>query len=158
FHAYNPAVAYNGTANEYFVVWSGDDTTNDEFEIYGQRIAAPNGVEVGADDFRISDMGPDGNETFDAQEPAVAYNGTANEYLVAWSGDDNTGPLENEEYEIFGQRLNAPTGAEVGANDVRLSDMGPDGNEGAWAFSPAVAFNGTGNEYLVVWNGSDPPL
>ena len=39
--------------------------------------------------------------------PAVAYNSTNNEYLVVWAGDDNTAPLVDDEFEIFGQRLNA---------------------------------------------------
>ena len=85
------------------------------------------GAEVGTNDFRISDMGPDGNTNFDAQDPAVAYNSTNNEYLVVWRGDDDTAPLVDNELEIFGQRLNAATGAAVGTNDFRISDMGPDG-------------------------------
>src|SRR5262249_12900822 len=39
-----------------------------------------------------------------AASAAVAY-GPANEYLVVWSGDDNTTPLVNDEFEIFGQRF-----------------------------------------------------
>jgi hypothetical protein len=60
---------------------------------------------VGVNDFRLSDMGPDGNTNYGAFEPAVAYNGAANEYLVVWSGDDNNAPLVKGEYEIFGQRF-----------------------------------------------------
>ena len=58
--------------------------------------------EVGTNDFRISDMGPDGDATFGGGFPAVAYNPTANEYLVVWSGSDNTGALVTGELEIFG--------------------------------------------------------
>src|SRR5262249_56629281 len=83
------------------------------------------------------------------------YSGAAKEYLVVWQGDDDTGNLVNEEYEIFGQRLDAATGKEVGANDFRISDMGPDGNPDFDAFSPAVAYNPTNNQYLVVWQGDD---
>ena len=35
----------------------------------------------------------------------MAYNSTANEYLVVWSGDDYTGPLVNDESEVFAQRV-----------------------------------------------------
>jgi len=159
FGAAGQAVAYNPTNNEYLVVWQGDDNTSPlvdgEREIFGQRLNAATGAEVGAKDFRISDMGPNGDTEFDADKPAVAYNPTNNEYLVVWHGDDNTGLLVNDEFEIFGQRLNAATGAEVGTNDFRISDMGPDGNANFSALIPAVAYNSTNNEYLVVWRGDD---
>jgi hypothetical protein len=164
FAAISPAVAYNGVNNEYLVVWRGDDNTGTlvggEVEIFGQRLNAGTGAEVGANDFRISHMGPDGDPNFDAFDPAVAYNPTNNEYLVVWRGDDNTGALVDNEQEVFGQRLNAASGAEVGVNDFRLSDMGPDGDINFAAKSPAVAYNSVNNEYLVVWRGDDntPPL
>jgi hypothetical protein len=154
FAALYPAVAYNGVNNEYLVAWTGDDTTDDEYEIYGQRLAAATGAEVGANDFRISDMGPEGNPGFSGYDPEVAYNGANNEYLVAWWGDDDTAPLVKNEFEIFGQRL-AATGAEVGVNDFRISHMGPDGNTNYGASSAAVAYSGASNEYLAVWAGVD---
>src|SRR6185436_3122147 len=103
--------------NQYLVVWHGEDTTDNEFEIFGQRLDVA-GAAVGANDFRISEVGAE--RGFIAQDSAVAYNSTDNEYLVVWSGEEN----ENE-FEIYGQRINASTGAEVGANDIRISDMGP---------------------------------
>jgi len=157
FGTFDPAVAYNAQANEYLVTWSGDDNTaplvDDEFEIFAQRLSTA-GAETGANDFRTSDMGPDGNASFDAFDPAVAYNSQANEYLVSWEGDDNTAPLVDGEFEIFAQRLSA-SGAEAGTNDVRISDLGPDGNANFGAFNPALAFNVQANEYLVTWSGDD---
>ena len=38
-------------------------------------------AEVGANDFRISDMGPDGNAFYAVSDPAVAYNSQANKDL-----------------------------------------------------------------------------
>jgi hypothetical protein len=157
FGATSPAVAWNATNNEYLVVWQGDDDTNllvdDEIEIFGQRINAA-GVEFGTD-FRISDMGTmDGDASFSATSPAVAWNATDNEYLVVWQGDDNTPPLVNNEFEIFGQRIDAATGTELGA-DFRISDMGPPGNTSYDATSPAVTWNLAANEYLAVWRGDD---
>ena len=152
-----PAVAYNSAANEYLVVWAGDDNTSPlvdgEFEIFGQRVNA-SGAEVGLNDFRLSDMGPDGDTAYDAQRPALAYNSLNNEYLVVWQGEDNTGSLVLEEFEVFGQRVSA-SGTEVGLNDFRLSDMGPDGDPNYDIFEPEVAYNSADNEYLVVWQGHD---
>src|SRR5262245_57123837 len=119
----------------------------------GQAVAQA--VEVGANDFRLSNMGPDGNGDFDATDAAVAYNPTNNEYLVVWSADDNTGLLVNEELEIYGQRVDAATGARLGSR-IRISNQGPDGSQFSKAAAPAVAYNGTANEYLVVWAGSTP--
>ncbi len=157
YHGYDPAVAFNSIDNEYLVVWLGDDDTgaviNNEYEIYGQRIDGSTGAEIGSD-FRISDMGLDGDEDYDAFDPAVAYNSKNNEYLVVWSGDDGTGSLEDDEYEIYGQRINGSTGAEIG-NDFRISDMGPDGNNTFDAYEPSIAYNSTNNQFLVVWSGDD---
>ncbi len=153
------AVAYNATNGEYLVVWEGDDDTpgngEGEFEIFGQRVNATTGAAVGANDFRISDMGTNGDSGSDAVSPAVAWNATNNEYLVVWSGDDSTGVTANGEFEIFGQRLAGATGAEVGTNDFRISDMGPDLDPLYDADEPAVAWNAAANEYLVVWSGDD---
>ncbi len=166
FDAWFPAAAYNSRDNLYLVVWEGDDNTDfgqgplaaGESEIFGQLIDAATGAEVGNNDFRISDMGPDGAVQWDAERPAVAYNGQQNEFLVVWAGDDNSdfgnGPLADNEVEIFGQRLDAATGAEIKA-DFRISDMGPDGSNVYRTYSPAVAYNSAGSEYLVVWSGDD---
>ena len=157
FGAEDPAVAYNARRNEYLVVWSGDDDTgplvNDEFEIFAQRLTA-GGDEVGANDRRISDMGPNGDTAFSAEAPAVAYNPTSDEFLVAWSGDDAAGSLVNNEREIFVQRLSA-RGAQVGTNDRRISDMGLNGDTAFSANNPTVAHNSTDNGYLVAWEGDD---
>src|SRR5262245_1688429 len=157
FGAFDPAVACNTLNNEYLVVWSGDDFTDGEFEIFGQRLDASPAAALGGK-IRISDLGPDGDTNFGAHGPAVAYNPTNNEYLVVWYGDDNTAPLVNGDLEIWGQRLNAATGAEVGTNDFRISGIGPNGDPRFQAFSPAVAYNPTRNEYLVVWSGDSNVL
>ncbi|MEZ4652627.1 MAG: hypothetical protein R3E12_03215 [Candidatus Eisenbacteria bacterium] len=153
------AVAYDATDNQYLVVWEGDDDTggliDGEFEIFGQRIDAVTGAAVGANDFRISDMGVNGDGTADAVSPAVAWNSSSNEYLVVWSGDDGTGTMVDGEFEIFGQRIAGASGLEVGVNDFRISDMGPEGDALFDAETPAVAYDATRNEYLVVWSGDD---
>jgi large repetitive protein len=108
FGAFVPAVSYNAADHQYQVVWYGDDNTgglvDGESEIYGQALAGATVMEIGTDT-RLSDMGPDGSFFFGAFVPAVAYNPKDNQYLVVWMGDDNTGELVDDEYEIFGQRF-----------------------------------------------------
>lgn len=159
FAADEPAVAYNNNANEYLVIWSGDDNVpplvDGENEIFGQRVSGATGQEVGANDMRLSDAGPDGSGSYDAESPDVAYNSNSNEYLVVWSSEDDQGNMVKGEVEIFGQRLNASNGFAVGANDFRISHMAQDGNVLYGALVPQVSYSPKVNEYLVVWQGDN---
>ncbi len=166
YDANRPAVAYNVTNNEYLVVWHGDDSenllVNGELEIFGQLINADTGMEIGTNDFQISDMGGvNGDGSYDARDPSVAYNVTDNEYLVVWEGEDNANGLVNNEFEIFGQRIDADTGLETGSNDFPISDMrGANGSSDPdidfhAAHNPVVAYNVDDNNYMVVWFGYD---
>jgi len=104
-------------------------------------------------------MGADGDPLYDAQRPAVSYNGAANEYLVVWEGDDNgTIPLVNGETEIWGQRIAAAIGLEVGTNDFRLSDSGTDGDPARDAFDPGIAFATGSAQFIVIWQADDDPF
>jgi hypothetical protein len=150
-------VAWNATNNLYLVAWEGDDDTaplvDNEREIFAQLLTA-GGIETGTNDFRISDMGPDADPNYKAYNPYVAWNSTDNEFLVVWEGEDNTGSLIDNEYEIYGQRI-SDAGAEIGG-DLRLSDMGAtDGNSSFDASRPRVSYNATDNVYLVVWDADD---
>ncbi|MBI1375120.1 MAG: tandem-95 repeat protein, partial [Phycisphaera sp.] len=156
--AFYPRAAYNPVADEFIVVWTGDDDSgslaDDEFEIYAQRLTNA-GLEIGTNDFRVSDMGAtDGDANFDADRPGVAVNTTTGDYLVVWQGDDDTAPLVDNELEIFGQALTS-AGAETGTNDFRISDMGPDGDTGFQADFSSVAYNSDTDEFLVVWRGDE---
>jgi Ca2+-binding RTX toxin-like protein len=144
--AFDPAVAYSSQANEYLVVWGGEGfATDDEFEIFGQRVSA-SGVEVGGD-FQISTTGTDGDPNREAGSPSVAHNTQANEYLVVWPAD---GLPTDDKWEVFGQRLSA-SGAELGG-DFRISNTGTEGDASTDVFDrPAVVYNSQANEYLVVW-------
>jgi hypothetical protein len=143
-------IAYDPERGRYLTVWQADKAGEDE--IWGRLIAA-DGTPLGAE-FRISDMGPEGDAAFGARAPAVTYNPDEDEYLVVWHGDDDTGLLVADEFEIFAQRLSAD-GAEVGKNDMRVSEMGPDGNVAYWGRSPDVSYASRTNRYLVVWSATD---
>lgn len=159
FDARNPVVTYNPAHNEYLVIWSGDDNraplVEGEFEIFGQRINAADGSLVGMRNFRISDMGPDGNRNYDAADPAVSYNPQDDLYLVVWLGETGTVAIPNGQFEIYGQLLDGASGQALGDNDFRISRMGPDGDMQFDASSPALVYNATDNEFLVVWHGDD---
>ncbi len=153
--ARTPDVVYNQVDNEYLVVWWGDNTIagmDYDFEIFGQRLSAA-GVQIGVNDFRISDMGPEGVTDFIARDPSVAHSLTNNQYMVVWSGYEIF-VGNNLETEIFGQRLNA-AGIEIGTNDFRISEMGPDGDSFFRGLNPDVAYNPTNNQFLVIWSGFD---
>lgn len=156
YSASQATVTFNSSQNEFLVVWSGDDNTgslvDNEFEIYGQRLTLA-GAETGTNDFRISDMGPDGSTLYNAFAPDVAWNSTNNQYMVVWHGDDNTAPLVDNELEIFMQRLDGVTGGQVGVNDAQISDMGPNGDVNYRGQNPSIAV--LGSNYLVVWQGDD---
>ena len=151
-------MAYNAADNEYLVVWMGDDNVgglvDNEYEIFGQRLDAATGAEVGSNDFRISEMGGTGNATYAAYDLAVAYNATHNGFVVVWRGDHDAGGLSDNELEIFGELLGAD-GVTIGPSDVRLSDMGGTGDNPFAAGWPAVAYGGGPDELLVVWTGDD---
>jgi hypothetical protein len=145
--AFNSTVAYNSKDNEYLVVWSGDGgATDDEDEIYGQRIDAATGAQIGGD-FPISAFGTQGDVSHGAVDPVVAYDAADNQYLVAWYAGDL---VNNNDFEIYGQRLSA-SGAEIGANDFPISTTGPNGDPTRKAYAPAIAYDSTASEYLVVW-------
>src|SRR4051812_12332787 len=144
-------VVYNPLGNEYLVVWLGSTSVFNEYEIWGQRLSA-SGVEIGENNFRISDMGPDGDSNYAALSPSVAVDSATGDYLVLWHGDDDTPPLVNNELEIFGQRLTSAA-APPGTNAFRISEQGADGDTASSGDYGSVAFNPVSNEYAVVWRG-----
>jgi hypothetical protein len=104
---------------------------------------------VGAN-FRISQISSAGANR-DASTPHTAYNMDDNEYLVVWMGNGLSGAESLAVAEVFGRRVNAATGAPVGA-DFRISNMSDGGKDRA-AYGPKVVYNSTSHEYLVVWHG-----
>lgn len=142
-------VAYSATSQRYLVVWHGRTAPiASEMEIYGQLLTS-DGAEV-SPEFRISDMGTDGDSNYYAEPPSVAWNSTQNEFLVGWSGDDTI----NDEREVYAQRLSAD-GAELGENDLRVTHMGPDGDTAYRGNRPSVVYNPNVNEFLLTFHGDD---
>ena len=134
-------VAYNPWENEYLAVWTHgkDDTATDGDEVFGQRLDSQ-GQEIGLDDFQISTMGRPGRPEADARSARVSFNGLRGRYLVVWSGDDYTGDMADDEFEIFGQYVSWGGGL-LAPGNFRVSDFGPAGDSGARASDPEVAFS-----------------
>ncbi len=155
YDAFYAAVTYNVFYSEYLVVWEGDDTSgglvDDEYEIFGQLLSATGGG-VLTNDFRISDVGGTGSAASNARDPDVAYNSTYNQYLVVWSADDPVDGVVDNEFEIWGQLVDADGGG-LYTNDFRISTNGGSGNAVYDAERPAVVYNPSRDEYLVVWEG-----
>lgn len=154
YDALDPYVAWGSQRNEYLVVWRGDDDrsplVSNEFEIFGQRLDS-SASEVGLDDFRISFMGPNRNDAFDASDPAIAYNPDLDEFLVTWTGLDDLVLGE----EVYGQLLRSD-GTAVGG-ELQISSMGADGASAAdWMVDESlVAYSPAEGEYFVLWIGED---
>lgn len=152
-HGIFPDVAYNSVDDEYLVVWQGEIglAAPFEVEIFGRRLDAETGSAIGSQ-FRISRMGPDGSSAYGAFQPAVAYNLVDNEYLVVWFGDHDVAMVD-EEFEIFGQRIDGSTGDLIGGA-TRITNHGPANSASGRAELPAVAYDHDSEHYLVVWGGN----
>ena len=154
-----PALVYNEIAGQFLVAWHGDTNlnglVNNENEIYVRGINTDGAVPAAQQ--KVSKMGPDGNASYDAQDPALAVNAANGEYLVSWSGDDNNGPLVNDEFEIFARRLGT-TGTPA-ATQFRVSFMGDDAatdpsvRASFDAYNPTAAYHVGADRYQVGWIG-----
>lgn len=151
--AEKPAIAWNGVAEQFLVAWQGDDNTgglvDDEFEIYTSTITP--GGNASAQQ-RISAMGPDGDANYDALDPDIAVNTSTGDYMVAWSGDDDTGGMIDGEFEIHVSSVSP--GGSVSAQ-VRVSTMGPDGDANYDAEDPSIAWHEGEQRFMVSWRGDD---
>ena len=65
---------------------------------------------------------------------------------TAWWSNESTSPTLGKI---------STSSQEIGENDFQISFMGPEGAPEFDAFRPAVAYNSTNDEFLVVWIGRD---
>jgi hypothetical protein len=154
FDSFDPAVAYDPERDRYGVVWAGDDSVDQEMEIFLQVLTGDgalinrNGTPTTAPT-QVSFMGDD-SLTFQAAAPDVAYRpdtdgvGNADAWVVVWSGDDVDG-----ENEIFNVRVPAVSGIFSVDNDV--SNVSPTGGD---AFDPSVVVLPGSEDFVVAWEGS----
>ncbi len=150
--------AYSPGPGRYIVAWTAKDDPEPqmtlEWEVYMQAIAGGSGGPAG-DRIRLSDVGGFGVLAFGVSSTSLTCDQWST-CLVVWDSDETGyGGLVDDEVEIFGQLVDAETLSEFGANDFRLSDMGPNGNPDYDALTPAVAFIPGLTRYLTVWWGDN---
>jgi hypothetical protein len=143
--ALRPAVVYNPTRDDYFVVWQGSAGTG-EFEIYGRTVGGSD-LALGPTQ-RLTQMGTDGDATVHALAPSLAVNPTTGAYYLAWHSN------ADGETEVYGRLLDT-TGQPAGGGPTALSAAGPAGDPNWRAVRPAAAYAPTTGTYWVAWSGSD---
>lgn len=136
--AVEPDVAYRPGANQFFVVWKGDVSGTDDFEIFGKQIDL-----IGAP---VSGTLPVSfpNPAAGAEHPVVVRNSTSGELLVVWR--------ENVGSQILGRVLGA--GAKPAGANLQISAPGQaPAVEGLGNNGIGAAYNPVNNEFLVNWPG-----
>jgi len=149
-------VAYNPNNNQFLVTFNGDDAlvSDNETEIFGQFVTASTGQPVGSY-FKISDVGLSESTSFFGSTSAVAYNPVTGNYSVTFYGDEKV----DNEHEIWVRRVDN-LGNVLDSDEVRLTNMGPDGVTTFGAFNSAIAYSTISSDFLVVYRADDdtPPL
>jgi len=133
-HQSQLAISYHEALDQYLVVWR-DTRSDEEGDIYAQRVGADGALWGG--NFSLGD-------TYSPSFPAVAYNEQGLEWLVVWQERASGGQASW----LRGQRVSA-SGDLLGACfDVDVAYYQVDA-------PPAIAYNGTENQYLAVWSHTD---
>lgn len=158
YSAGRPAVVYNPTADEYFVVWEGRDfgqAAANDHELFGQRLAGAEAIEVGANDAPLSSMGPPGTSGTWAGRPDVVFDESQGTYLVTFHGSDGADGQIAFESEIFAAEID-PAGAPLPGGSRRLSAAGGLGDaDVSEARSPRLAQAEGSSDHLIVWFADD---
>jgi hypothetical protein len=131
-----PATAYNSREGEYLIVWhyplssSYRQVLARRLSRSGQLLDTPSGLN---------------NTGHNCYQPAVAYNQTNNEYLVAWVQDPDGSGTKNE---IWG-RICQLRPDSIGC--VNVDFLIAKWNDRSF-WRPRLSWNSLRNEYLVIWN------
>lgn len=124
------AVAFNAQAGEFLLVWQ-EYRGNQAWDVVGRRVG-PTGQGIGGE-FLI------GASSQPQELPAVAYDATANAYLVVWQ--ELQGNLGTD---VVGRRVSG-AGTPIGNAFAVSATANP--QEQA-----AIAYNAATDDYLVVWS------
>ena len=128
-----PDVAYNAARHEFAVVWDEDvGRGSQDLDIHGIRLSDA-GATLTPGDFSVT------TSTSDEQHPAIAACAGANEYLIAWQQEINSGPDDN----IYSVMM---SGTGSLANHYVVEGTSSD------QASPGVSCNLAGTEFFMAWN------
>lgn len=145
-------IAWNSISNEYLVVWRADSDilpyVVSDHAVWGQLLDST-GLEIGTDDFPISNMGTIGDGLSDAMAPDVAYSASCEEYRVVWHGDSVAGPFLNNKYYIW---TNSVSHAGLIGTQEYVGIAPSVANTNTDAHNPAIAYNSTNNEFLITFS------
>ena len=128
-----PAVAYNGSSDQYLVIWRD---VADGWECKAVRVDAVTGAVLDSP-FYISDN----LATLSAITSAVTYNASNGEWLVVYQASQAS--VDGGKDDVFGQRF-ASNGTRVGGHLELV-------RQNQWQNSGAVACDATRSRYLVAW-------
>lgn len=151
--ALDPAVAYNphASSHRYLVAWEGDGLVcmpacgDEQWDIWGRELGGADGVPIGSDAV-VAQVEDDLDPERDGFNPALAYNSSGNEILIAYEADEDT----DNKFEIWSRPFVDNDG---GAGSVKISATTGDANFDATR--PTAVSRGTSGEYLVAWQGID---
>jgi hypothetical protein len=153
--AYAPAVAYHPPTNRFAIVWSGDDVgagwINGHTEIFGRQVFAVTGDPV-TTEIQLSFMGPTDTAPYLASRPQLVWNRRVDRFFVVWDGKADAPGLDPNEYEVWGREF-GPAFDLLATGQIRISAVGVDGDAlaaGVWA---TVAWEPSGDQYVVAWHG-----
>jgi len=127
-----PDLTYNPNNHEILVVFEHEYSVSDH-DIYARRLDS-NGSPIG-------EWIPISTSIEWDVNPAVAYNSYRNEYLIVW--ERRIGEPEFGQFDIYAQRI-AANGSTVGS--LIALETGTANQR-----FPALAYNSTNDEYLIVW-------
>ncbi len=160
--AVRPSLAANPRGNEAIVAFLKNDIAGEGPEAFIQRLSS-SGAQVPANtpDVRISTMGPAANQAYGAnlaRTTTATYHPLLDQYFVTWAADNDLPGMVDQEFERYGQALDA-AGRQVGGDDIRLSTTGVDGATNTAPEDGATAASATRRAWLHVWEADDnrPP-
>ncbi len=132
-----PDLTYNLARNEYLVVWDVVKASTG-VDIYGIRLSGAGTVLTGGTPPVVGEFPIAGWPAIE-EKPAVAACAQADQYLVTWQSDKDTGGTD---YAIYARYLNG---------DAALAGVYLIADTGAPQLNADVACNAGGGSYLIVW-------
>jgi hypothetical protein len=135
-----PRTAYNPLRDEYLVVWTNIRAGGAAKDIYARRLKGDGTL---SPVFAIAAVPSSHN-----YDPDVVYNPLQDEYLVVWTYDKS--PTDSD---IWARRV-PWNGAELDQPQYQKFQISRPGDTAGEQLNPAVTFNISSNEYLVVYENA----